>query len=146
MLLWPQFPESGFGVRREEGENRIDLPVPTPLLEVPMQVGGRLKHFWKIWQSQGADPWVVNVLRLGYNLEFNSKPPLSTVPLIDSSVTDPTKMNLLQDHLNTLLLKEAIEPVLNPTSPGFYSRLFLVPKKTGSLRPVIDLSALNFYF
>ena len=29
------------------------------------------------------------------------------------------------------------------TSLGFYSRLFLVPKKTGDLRPVIDLSTLN---
>lgn len=30
-----------------------------------------------------------------------------------------------------------------PTEPGFYSRLFLVPKKGGSMRPVIDLSYLN---
>jgi hypothetical protein len=29
--------------------------------------------------------------------------------------------------------------------PGFYSRLFLVPKKTGGMRPVIDLSILNTY-
>jgi hypothetical protein len=30
-------------------------------------------------------------------------------------------------------------------TPGFYSRLFLVPKKTGGMRPVIDLSILNSY-
>ena len=29
------------------------------------------------------------------------------------------------------------------TADAFYSRLFLVPKKGGSMRPVIDLSALN---
>ena len=29
------------------------------------------------------------------------------------------------------------------TRDGFYSRLFLVPKKGGSMRPVIDLSSLN---
>ena len=28
---------------------------------------------------------------------------------------------------------------------GFYSRLFLVPKKTGGMRPVIDVSILNSY-
>jgi hypothetical protein len=42
------------------------------------------------------------------------------------------------------LQKAAIEQV--PTSslgPGFYSRLFLVPKKKGGMRPVIDLSILN---
>ena len=31
------------------------------------------------------------------------------------------------------------------TRPGFYSQLFLVPKKDGKLRPVIDLSLLNLY-
>jgi hypothetical protein len=30
-----------------------------------------------------------------------------------------------------------------PLTPGFYSRLFLVPKKNGKMRPVIDLSVLN---
>ena len=30
-------------------------------------------------------------------------------------------------------------------TPHFYSRLFLVPKKNGKLRPVIDLSLLNQY-
>ena len=40
-------------------------------------------------------------------------------------------------------MKGAIERVTNMESLGFYSRLFLVPKKTGDLRPVIDLSTLN---
>ena len=42
-----------------------------------------------------------------------------------------------------MLTKQAIEPVVNIGSEGFYSRLFLVPNKTGDWRPVIDLSALN---
>ena len=42
-----------------------------------------------------------------------------------------------------LAVKGAIERVTNVTSLGYYSRLFLVPKKTGDLRPVIDLSTLN---
>ena len=42
-----------------------------------------------------------------------------------------------------MLQKEAVERVDSLTSPGFYSRLYLVPKKTGGLRPIIDLSPLN---
>ena len=38
----------------------------------------------------------------------------------------------LQQAVDALLSKGAIERVLNQTSLGFYSRLFLVPKKTGS--------------
>ena len=42
-----------------------------------------------------------------------------------------------------MLLKGAIRPLESNSGPGFYSRLFLVPKKTGDMRPVIDLSDLN---
>ena len=49
------------------------------------------------------------------------------------------------DRLDALLMKGAIKRVTNVRSLGFYSRLFLVPKKTGDLRPVIDLSTLNHH-
>ena len=38
--------------------------------------------------------------------------------------------------------KQAIELIRYP-SPGFYSRMFLVPKSSGGWRPVIDLSPFN---
>ena len=34
---------------------------------------------------------------------------------------------------------------IEPEGPGFYSRIFLVPKKNGKLRLVIDLSRLNTF-
>lgn len=42
-----------------------------------------------------------------------------------------------------MLQKGAIERVHNPSSPGFYSRLFTIPKSTGGFRPILDLSPLN---
>ena len=42
----------------------------------------------------------------------------------------------LPQAVDALLMKGAIERVTNVKSLGFYSRLFLVPKKTGDLRPV----------
>ncbi|KAI7880022.1 uncharacterized protein EV154DRAFT_540117 [Mucor mucedo] len=32
-----------------------------------------------------------------------------------------------------------------PMTPGFYSTIFVIPKKTGSLRPVLNLKQLNQY-
>ena len=42
-------------------------------------------------------------------------------------------------------LKRAVDSVPDLVTPGFYSWLFLVPKKNGKLRPEIDLSTLNLY-
>jgi hypothetical protein len=58
---------------------------------------------------------------------------------------DPVKNDVLRTAVSEMLIKQAIVPVNDLASPGFYSRLFLVPKKTGEWRPVIDLSFLNAY-
>jgi hypothetical protein len=45
-----------------------------------------------------------------------------------------------------LLRTQAIEKVVDPDSPGFYSRLFVLPKKLpGAWRAILDLKALNQY-
>ena len=49
----------------------------------------------------------------------------------------------LQEAVDNLLEKGGIEPVRRSCSQGSFSRLFLLPKKTGELHPVIDLSTLN---
>ena len=88
------------------------------------------------------EPWVVEVLRVGYCLPFLSTPPLSNVPIPMPSYS-PTSIKgaALEEVTLGLIAKGAVE--LAPlTSPGFYSRLFVV-WKTWSWRPVIDLSHLN---
>ena len=57
----------------------------------------------------------------------------------------PVKAPFLQQAIDDMLHKGAIAVVCHPSSPGFYSRIFLVPKKNGKMRPVFDLSALNVY-
>jgi hypothetical protein len=82
----------------------------------------------------------------GLELQFKQLPPLSESPIPFSVSSDPHKRLRLSEEVSVLLQKAAIEQV--PTSslgPGFYSRLFLVPKKKGGMRPVIDLSILNTY-
>ena len=66
-------------------------------------------------------------------------PPLSLVPQIFSS----HQSQELSHQIQLLLAKQAIEPVLPPLTPGFYSHLFVVPKANGNFRPIIDLSRLN---
>ena len=90
------------------------------------------------------DAWVVEVLRVGYQIPFDRQPPLSERPLsLPAYSPQSIKGVTLTRELQHLLQKGAVEPA--PQSPGFYSRLFLVQKASGSWRPIIDQSTLNGY-
>ena len=90
------------------------------------------------------DAWVVEALRVGYWIPFDRLPPLSERPLSLPAYSPQSIRGVaLTQELQNLLRKGAVEPV--PLSPGFYSRLFLVQKASGSWRPIIDLSTLNEY-
>ena len=51
----------------------------------------------------------------------------------------------LSEALYQLVNKNAVEPVANQNSLGFYNRPFLVPKPNNRWRPVLDLSTLNTF-
>ena len=88
---------------------------------------------------------MVEVLRLGYRVPFVSDPPLSVVPIpLPSYSPLSIKGKALQGEIEALIAKGAVE--IAPSSPGFYSRLFVVQKASGLWRPVIDLSSLNGFF
>ena len=103
-------------------------------------MGGRLTHFVRQWELITQDPWILSIVSQGYRILFHSPPPLSKTPLHLSSHHPQ-----LGNAIEALVAKGAVERVSNPESPGFYSRLFLIPKKDGSLRPIIDLSTLNTF-
>ena len=109
-------------------------------------VGGRLLKFSKAWAKISTDKWTLSVVRSGYVVPFRVRPPLTKVaPLwLRKPPQSQEKVQLLQEEISSLLAKKAIELVSSrhPTR-GFFSRLFLVRKRSGDWRPVIDLSRLN---
>ena len=68
------------------------------------------------------------------------KPFLSATPIF----LQQTESLALVKEVNKLLHKGAVEKI-EPEGQGFYSRIFLVPKKNGKLRLIIDLSRLNTF-
>ena len=86
----------------------------------------------------------MEALRVGYRIPFDRPPPLSECPISLPAYSPHSIRGVaLNQELQDLLRKGAVEPA--PQSPGFYSRLFLVKKASGSWRPIIDLSTLNDY-
>ena len=79
-----------------------------------------------------SDPDILSIV-LGYKIPLRCKPVQFTVP-----VASPNQVtsDLIDSEVENLLTKGAIRE-------GFFSRLFLVPKKGGTFRPVVDLSFLN---
>ena len=119
--------------------------LPSLPLSHPLKVGGRLQNFWQIWQDKGASLFVVSVLKNGYVLQFTKHPPLARHPVSVPMPSILSKRPSLGEAIELILTKGAMVKVQKPRSLGYYSHLFLVPKKTGSWRPIIDLSHLNAF-
>lgn len=74
---------------------------------------------------------------------FVSLPPLRLQP--QPTIPYNQQQNQLLDHKVSLLLKKGAMEEVPPTTPGFYSSMFVILKKNGGSRPVFNLKKLNNY-
>ncbi len=85
---------------------------------------------------------VGNEINKFYILQFFRRPPRFNGVLM--STVRERNASVLREEIHNLLAKWAVEAVpLTDHESGFYSRYFLVPKKDGGLRPILDLRQLN---
>ncbi len=86
--------------------------------------------------------WRIRTIWLGYAIQFARRhPKFSSILETSVAVRDAA---VLHEEIAVLLAKDAIEPVTPAEMrPGFYSPYFIVPKKGGGLRPILDLWVLN---
>uniref|UniRef100_A0AAV2IU46 ribonuclease H n=1 Tax=Knipowitschia caucasica TaxID=637954 RepID=A0AAV2IU46_KNICA len=113
--------------------SRVPAPVPP------------LTDFYDIWKEQGllSDVWLEKTLRRGYALQFFRKPPpFRGVRAVRSQVRGSTEA--LEAEVSSLLSRgAAVEVDPQDATRGLYSPYFLVPKKSGGVRPILDLRVLN---
>ena len=97
------------------------------------------------WQRVSRSEWILSVIRVGFSLLWDSSPaPLARRPPPFRLPASPVSAEALDTAVAQMVQSDAVEVVLGH-SPGFYCRLFPVPKSTGGFRPVLDLSALNHF-
>ncbi|KAL0152042.1 hypothetical protein M9458_052646, partial [Cirrhinus mrigala] len=95
------------------------------------------------WQMlPGVSEWIMKSIKNGYTLQFFRRPPHFNGVLM--STVREQNASILREEIHNLLGKCAVEKMpLADRESGFYSRYFLVPKKDGRLRPILDLRPLN---
>jgi len=100
------------------------------------------KLIFSEWQKITNDLWILDTVKNGYKIEFCVFPNYSSfLPEIQFSTE---KAKIVTAEVNKLLAKGSIKKVF-PVDGQFISNLFLVHKKDGTLRPVINLKKLNLY-
>ncbi len=109
---------------------------------VRVSPAGRLAHFACNWDKITKDQWVLSTIK-GYRMEFHSMPCQVHKP-------HPPRFNkeqqvLMEKEVQKLLDKGAVVQLEVVPQDSFLSTLFLVPKKDGGQRPVINLKCLNSF-
>lgn len=114
--------------------NAVEIPQSVP-------VGGRVKHFYQNWKVITRDPWILQSIK-GIEIPILSNPFQGKIPIPSKFKSE--EQILIDSEIENLVLKNAVRET-TPTSDSFYSNVFLVPKKGGELRPVINLKNLNSF-
>ena len=91
------------------------------------------------WREFTSDPWILQTVS-GYHLEFETTPHQVNLPKFPKFTERETA--LIESEIKKLISKGAVTEV-SPCDDEFISTVFLVPKKTGDFRPVINLKPLN---
>ena len=104
-----------------------------------MLQAGCLSQNLSKWREFTSDPWILQTVS-GYHLEFETTPHQVNLPKFPKFSESETV--LIESEIRKLISKGAVTEV-SPCDNEFISTVFLVPKKTGDFRPVINLKPLN---
>ena len=100
---------------------------------------GHTSYFYDNWERINASSQVLNIIS-GYEIPSVKEPYQYHHPMTQSN-SDEERI-LIEEEINNLPAKDAIEEI--PMSELYYSSsMFLVAKKSGGKRPVLNLKPLN---
>ena len=98
--------------------------------------------FFDQWRSIASNRFVLN-MAWSHHLQLQSHPPMFHNFQQFNVKVATTHYPIIQKEVDQLSAKGATEPSLGGTD--FYSSVFVVPKHTGSLCPILNLKHFNHY-
>ena len=92
-----------------------------------------------------APRWLLKTIADGHEFHFENGPPLFS-GVIETNLPSPQHAEVMMAEISEMLSKQAIRIVPEgQRESGYYARYFLVPKKQGGMRPILDLSNFNLW-
>ena len=112
-------------------------------LGTPTGVGGRLQYFLSAWERITSDAFVLSVVRGGFSIELSGPLPGGAIRRRSPRMTAHNNQ-LITAEIETLLKKGAIERVMDHKGLSL-SPIFLIPKRSGKLRMILNLKRINTF-
>ena len=103
---------------------------------------GMLFKFFDQWRSITSNRFVLSMV-WGHHLQLRSHPPLFCDFWHFNVKVAAAHHPVIQKEVDELLAKGAVEP--SSGGAGFYSSMFVVPKHTGGLHPILNLKCFNHF-
>ena len=106
-------------------------------------VGGRLSLFVAQWQNITRDHFIVSVVRQGFQISVQYNFP-GVLREVTVPPRDPKAHLAIRKEIQELILKKAIVQI-DDFSLLCFSPIFVIPKKTGDLRVILNLKKINVF-
>ena len=119
---------------------KSDSSKPVPTTEKEILVGARISSGAERWAEISSDPWILGVVTSGLKLEFSSYPIQDITPA--NTILGASQWDICNKEIEDMIRKKA---VVRTEERGFVSNVFIIPKKSGGSRPVINLKRLNTF-
>ena len=110
--------------------------------------GQRLAAFAGRWGKFYASRAIKKLVKYGYKMKFDVLPKLSEPRRAFATKLPLEQMDVVRNSDAEFLSKGAVRKLSKEeakNSPGFYSKLFAVPKPNGTWRMIIDMRQLNHH-
>ena len=109
-------------------------------------VASPLTRYFPRWEALVSNDLVLRTVREGHRIPFSEFRPPRFGGFLETDPGSPAVREFLRGELQSLLAKGAVSQVpADLAQSGFYSHFFTVPKKSGELRPILNLSELNLF-
>ena len=109
-----------------------------------MLFGGCVRHFLQFWQTITSDQYILSLVQ-GISFPFlHGKPPKQKF-IPRQLAMSKEEMSFVDDEVRKLLESGCIKKLPSQIPNGWVSNIFLVPKKQGGFRMILNLKHLNKY-